>query len=129
MPQWGQRSRDRLSTCHPLLQRLMDSVIAAVDITVLCGHRSEAEQNAAYRKGFSKLQFPKSKHNSVPSMAVDVAPYPIDWDDFEAFETLASVVKTHWNLIPPEERGGWELQWGGDWSRFRDMPHWELKRK
>jgi peptidoglycan L-alanyl-D-glutamate endopeptidase CwlK len=107
----------------------MGSVIEVMDITVLCGHRTEAEQNDAYRKGFSKLQFPKSKHNSMPSMAVDIAPYPIDWDDFERFETVASVVKTHWNLIPHEERRGWELQWGGDWSRFRDMPHWELKRK
>jgi len=129
MPQFSQRSRDRLNTCHPLLQRLMGSVIEVMDISVLCGHRTEAEQNDAYRKGFSKLQFPKSKHNSMPSMAVDIAPYPIDWDDFERFETVASVVKTHWNLIPHEERRGWELQWGGDWSRFRDMPHWELKRK
>ena len=114
MPQFSKRSEDRLDTCHPLLQKLMRSVIGVVDITVLCGHRGEEEQ---------------SKHNSMPSMAVDIAPYPIDWDDFERFETVASVVKTHWNLIPPEERRGWELQWGGDWSRFRDMPHWELKKK
>lgn len=129
MPQFSKRSEDRLDTCHPLLQKLMRSVIGVVDITVLCGHRGEEEQNAAYRKGFSKLQFPKSKHNIMPSMAVDIAPYPIDWDDFERFETVASVVKTHWNLIPPEERRGWELQWGGDWKNFRDMPHWELKKR
>jgi len=50
-------------------------VIKTIDCTVVCGHRGEEEQNAAYEAGNSLLMFPKSNHNVFPSNAIDLVPY------------------------------------------------------
>jgi len=99
----GAASKVKLATCHPELRRLIETVAAGVDegdlayagihdITVLCGYRGEAEQEAALAKGNSKVPFPRSKHNRVPADAVDVAPYPIDWQNVRAFEVLHAYI-------------------------------------
>lgn len=76
---YSKTSRRRLDTCTPNIQRLMEAVLPHWDHSILCGHRTEAEQTKAYRGGFSKVQYPNSKHNSLPSTAVDIQPYP--WKD------------------------------------------------
>jgi len=86
---FGKSSLQRLRTCHDDLQLLCHAILEDMDITVLCGYRSEAEQNAAFAKGTSKLKFPRSKHNSFPSLAVDIAPVKngkVDWNDIKLFE-------------------------------------------
>ena len=76
---FGRTSARRLATCTLDMQTLMVAAISAddcpVDFSVICGHRTEAEQNDAHARGASKLRWPKSRHNSYPSMACDVAPY------------------------------------------------------
>jgi len=104
----------------------MEDVLQELDISILCGHRSKAEQNRAYEDGFSKVQFPHSKHNSLPSMAVDVAPYPINWNDVARWKKLGEVVWKCWLRLPISERAGYQLVWGGDWKLFKDSPHFEL---
>ena len=87
----GKSSRDKLSTCHVELQDLIQEVAAGVDqgdlayagihdITVLCGHRGEQEQNEAVANGASETPWPRSKHNRLPSDAVDVSHHPVDWN-------------------------------------------------
>jgi peptidoglycan L-alanyl-D-glutamate endopeptidase CwlK len=96
-------SRRRLASCHSDLYRLIVLVSKGIDegdlsyagvkdMTVLCGYRGEAEQNKAVADGASKTPWPKSKHNRVPSDAVDVAPFPIDWKDTKAFDALHAYV-------------------------------------
>ena len=119
-------SRERLQTCHDLLQILMTDVLEEMDISILCGHRTAAEQNKAWADGFSKVQFPNSKHNSLPSMAVDVAPFPINWNDAERWKKLGEVVWNCWQKLPISERAGYRLVWGGDWKKFKDSPHFEI---
>ena len=83
MPHFSEISKTRLSTCHRDLQALFNHVILEYDCTVVCGTRNKEEQDAAYKAGNSTLQFPKSKHNHHPSLAVDVAPFEktaIDWN-------------------------------------------------
>lgn len=128
MSQFSARSLKNLEQCHPLLQLLMYEAIKVTDFSVICGFRGEREQNEAYDSGASKLKWPKSKHNQTPSLAVDIVPYPIDWNDEARFKELAATVKACWNKIPPEQRAGWILTWGGDWKRFRDMPHFEISK-
>jgi peptidoglycan L-alanyl-D-glutamate endopeptidase CwlK len=127
MPKFSAKSRERLDTCHPLLVRLMNSAITDYDFTVLCGHRGQVEQDKAFAAGNSKLKFPKSKHNVTPSMAVDIAPYPVDWNDLHRFDKLSEVVRRHWEAMPVKERQGYELVWGGGWASFPDRPHYELR--
>ena len=49
-------------------------------------------QGRAFLDGKSKLDWPHSKHNRTPSLAVDIAPYPIDWKDTGAFMVLRGFV-------------------------------------
>ena len=82
--------RARLDGVHPDLVRLCEALDEALqaetaqELAVVCGHRGEREQEAAYRAGRSKARFGASAHNMTPSMAVDVAPMKgltaIDWD-------------------------------------------------
>lgn len=128
MNRYSTRSRENLDTAHPLLQDLFQTVLKWYDHTVLEGHRGEEAQNRAAREGKSKLRFPKSKHNSFPAVAVDVAPYPIDWKDRERFYHFAGFVMGVAAMM------GIELRWGGDWDgdgdfsdqSFDDLPHFEL---
>lgn len=88
----GKDSNRHLDTCHPELQNLIRRVAAGIDegdlkyagvtdIAVLCGYRGEEEQNKAVAEGASETPWPRSKHNRMPSDAVDVVPYPIRWKD------------------------------------------------
>lgn len=130
MPIFSQKSKDKLATCDDRLQTIFNLVVVDFDCTIIAGHRGESEQNALYNADPPKTQvkYPDSKHNSSPSKAVDVAPYPIDWDDRERFSYFAGcVVTTARNL-------GIGIRWGGDWNgdnilkdnNFDDLPHFEL---
>ena len=127
---YGKSSSKRLASCDPRLQLLMQTVLARsdCDISILCGHRSEEDQEAAFQSKRSKVRFPNSKHNSSPSRAVDVAPYPIDWEDLKRFEELADLV------LDVADDLNIAVRWGGDWDMdgdttdqtFNDLPHFEL---
>lgn len=128
MPKFSKKSAERLAECHPDLQRLFKKVIETVDCTILCGYRGEKEQKEAFEKGHSKLEFGLSKHNVKPSLAVDVSPFPIDWNDRERFYYFGG-----WVLAVAETMGI-KIRWGGDWNRNHnlkdqhlfDLPHFEL---
>lgn len=120
MPFFSQKSLSKLNTCHPDLVHLMSEVIKEIDFTIICGHRGCEEQNKAFAEGKSKLQFPNSKHNSFPSRAVDIAPFPIDWEDAKRFKELAEKVKS------AAHRLGIGIRWGGDFETLVDMPHYQL---
>ena len=79
-------SKERLKTCHRDLQLLFAHVIQDYDCSVICGHRGEIEQDAAFAEGKSQLKWPDSKHNKVPSEAADVAPHEevIDWGKLQS---------------------------------------------
>lgn len=128
MPKFSRKSEDKLFTCAAPLQLVFLEVIREYDCTVLCGHRSKKKQDEAFRTGHSKLCFPNSCHNSKPSMAIDVAPYPIDWNDTKRFYHFGGYV------LGCAAALGWRLRWGGDWDSdfdlndqsFMDLVHFEF---
>lgn len=124
MPVLGDISRKRLQTCHPELIRVVEWGIKAapdnLDFAVICGHRTEEEQEAAFRKGTSKRRWPHSKHNAFPSRAVDLAPYPINWEDEARFHELAGLILGVGGIIQIR------VSWGGYWKSWQDRPHFEL---
>lgn len=134
MPSYSVRSKERLNTCHKDLRMIFNAVIPHFDNSILCGHRDEAAQMEAYNSGKSQLKWPQSKHNKSPSMAVDVAPYPIDWQDLDRFRYFAGYVMGVADILHAEGLIAHRLRWGGDWNRdtqvkdnnFNDMPHFEL---
>jgi peptidoglycan LD-endopeptidase CwlK len=120
MSHLGKKSKERLATCHPDLQSLFEKLGETENFSVLCGHRDRDAQEAAYLSGNSRALFGESPHNRLPSMAVDIAPYPIDWNDAGRFRDLAVKVKEL------SKKMGIPLTWGGDFKSFVDMPHFEL---
>lgn len=128
MPQFSAKSKERLATCHILLQQVCNEVIKHYDCTVVCGHRNKEDQEEAVRTGKSKVHFPNSKHNPEPSEAVDLVPCPVDWNNKEAFYHFAGFVRGVAAMMNVKVR------WGGDWDgdfdlkdqNFFDLPHFEL---
>jgi peptidoglycan LD-endopeptidase CwlK len=125
---FSQTSQERLASAHPVLQKLFNEVIRYVDCTIICGHREKAAQNLAVAGGHSKTRYPFSPHNKIPASAIDVMPYPIDWQDTERIAAFAGFV------LGVAAMKGIDIKWGGDWNgnfnlkdqSFVDMPHYEL---
>ena len=133
MPAFSNSSRAKLLTCHTDIQRLFSRVVDKYDCTVLEAHRSIETQAEYYRTGRSKVKL--SKHNSWPSLAIDIAPYPIpdEWGEGNELEKakfyhFAGYVK---GLA---DEMGIKIRWGGDWDSdldfddqtFMDLVHFEL---
>lgn len=134
MPQnkFSALSLGRLQGCHIDLFNLMHAVLERQDITILCGHRGQAEQEAAFAAGNSKLHYPHGKHNAIPSKAVDIQPYPFSKDPKEQREQLIALS----NIVSEEAaRLQIPIRFGGDWdgnpntpNKFDDLFHYEIKR-
>ena len=122
MPELSKLSLERLATCHPDLQKVVIEAAKTFDFTVACGHRGEQDQNEAYARGFSKLKFPHSRHNSFPSHAVDLVPYPVDWSDVGRFNAMAAALKAAALAL------GINIEWGGDFRGGWDRPHYQLPK-
>lgn len=129
MPKFGTRSLESLNTAHEDLQNLFKEVVKTFDCSVIEGFRDEERQNSLYHSGYSKAKYAQSRHNVNPSNAVDVVPYPVDWDDANRFYLFAGYVLSTANRL------GINVKWGGDWdgdldikdNLFNDLAHWELK--
>ena len=128
MNKFSLQSISKLEETHPALQELFHEVLHFMDCTILEGHRNEERQDDFFKMGKSELKWPDSKHNSLPSMAVDVAPYPIDWTDTPRFYHFAGIV------LGIASQVGVKIRWGGDWDgdkefkdqTFNDLVHFEL---
>ena len=131
MPSFSDKSLAKLATCDPRLQRVFHEVVRNFDCTILEGHRDKERQNRMVEEGKSQVRWPDGKHNTVPSMAVDVTPYPIVWDDRERQTLFAGFV------LATAKAKDIDLRWGGDWDRdtevrdntFDDLVHFELVGK
>jgi len=131
MPSFSKISKARFNTLDTKLQLILIQAIEEYDFSIIGGHRTRADQDKAYEAGRSKVQWPHSKHNHYPSKAVDIAPYPINWNDREGFVYLAGLIK---GIAAAK---GIKIRWGGDWDSdndfkdqsFHDLPHFELIEK
>lgn len=123
-----------LATCHPDLQTLFNEVIKSFDCTVLEGHRDEAAQDRAVKDGKSQLAYPFGKHNATPSNAVDVSPYPIEWQNLNRFYWFAGYVMGIAQKLLDDGKMSHAIRYGGDWNsnkeitdnHFNDLVHFEL---
>lgn len=116
MATFGHTSESRLNTVHPDLQRLFRRVVKTYDCTIIYGMRSLETQEKLVADGLSKTL--NSKHlvqDDGWAHAVDVAPYPIDWDNTKRFYHFAGFVQAI------AEEMGINIRWGGDWDSDRDL--------
>jgi peptidoglycan L-alanyl-D-glutamate endopeptidase CwlK len=127
MPSFGKRSKLILKDVHPDIVSVLEDVIKYIDFSVISGHRGQVEQTGIFLAGKSKTPWPMSKHNSMPAEAVDLAPYPINWEKPNRFIYLAG------HIMAAARNRGIVLRWGGDWAMshmnnyqtFNDWGHFE----
>ncbi len=128
MPSFGKNSERNLETCHTDIQIILREAIKTIDFSVISGHRGPKEQNEAFISGNSKLKYPESKHNGFPSKAVDIVPYPCNYNDLGSFYLLAGYITR------VAEEKGIKIRHGGDWDgdwktkdqTFNDLGHFEI---
>lgn len=135
MPKFSQESFSKLTTCHPDLQALMYEVIKNFDCTIIEGYRNEVDQEKAFAAGNTKLHWPDGKHNRLPSIAIDVAPYPVpEWNKESDFIYFGGIVMGIAVMLKDSGKMTHALRYGGDFNKnqrvsdssFLDAVHFEL---
>ena len=131
------RSLSNLQGVHPQLVAVVQRAIQITmqDFSVLQSVRTQAEQNALYAQGRTKpgpvvTWTLRSKH--IPgadgySHAVDIVPYPVDWNTPARFDAVAKA------MFAAADQLGCVIRWGADWDRDgkprekgeTDSPHFE----
>ena len=136
MPHFSKSSISKLETCDPELQTLFNYVIKHFDCKVIYGYREKKAQNAAFDGGFSTIKYPYSNHNKQPSQAVDVIPWPIQWNNTDRMRYFIGFVKGVARMLKDYGSMEVEITTGIDWDndtvltdqRFNDFPHFQIKR-
>lgn len=144
MFKFGKISKQRLSTCHPDIQLIMDTFISLslIDFGIAEGYRSIEDQIKYFKQGKSKIDGYKrrSKHNYKPSLAVDIYPFfngKAQWDN-EHLSYLAGGIHAVSEMLLKENKTTHRIRWGGNWDMdgkilidqsFDDRPHFELIKK
>jgi len=113
---------------------LFQEVVKRYDCQVIQGARSIEDEKADIAKGVSHLMNPMNSKHVVDSetrplaLAVDVAPYPIDWGKSGRFCHFAGYVEKTAEVM------GIPIRWGGEWNgtwnkpgQLDDLDHFELK--
>ena len=120
---WGKTSLDRLATCDKKLQDLANMMLerSPFDLTITCGYRTKDEQEKAYKDGKSRAKFGESKHNVFPSKSIDIAPYPLSWDnnDIRWWKMIALAYEC-------ARIKNIKIRSGAFFSSISDLPHIEL---
>lgn len=119
----SQKSIDRLSGVHPDLVSVVKRAIevSEVDFAVLEGFRSKARQEQLVAAGASQTM--NSRH--LTGHAVDLGAMvsgTVRWDWPLYYKVADAMKKAAAELKVP-------IEWGGDWKKFKDGPHFQLPHK
>lgn len=116
---FGERSKGVRDSLCPQLVHVVNLVADVMNVALTSGHRGREEQTQLHIDGYG-IAWPRSYHNHYPSEAVDIAPYPVDYDDLTRFYELMGIVQgiciAH----------GYKVTCGGHWKR-RDFPHFQVE--
>jgi peptidoglycan L-alanyl-D-glutamate endopeptidase CwlK len=140
MPSYSNRSLFKLKGCHDDLITLFKEIIKEYDNSILEGIRTPERQQELFAQGKSKLDgiTKISKHQITEyrdkSIAVDSAPWPIDWNDLNRFYHYAGYVKGVADRLYYEGKMNHKIRCGADWDgdnsfkdqSFNDLAHFEL---
>jgi peptidoglycan L-alanyl-D-glutamate endopeptidase CwlK len=120
MRRYSKRSLNNLKGIHPDLRRVIDRALqdGPLDFIVIEGLRTMQRQRELVASGASKTM--NSRH--LTGHAVDLLPIGKDGPAFDwpLYDKLGPAVKA------AADAEGVEIEWGGDWTKFRDGPHFQL---
>ena len=119
----GPRSKARLQGVHPDLVKVVERAIklSEVDFTVIEGLRTLERQRKLVDAGASQTM--KSRH--LTGHAVDLAAWvdeQVDWS-WPLYDKIAAAMKQSSAQV------GVPIEWGGNWTSFKDGPHFQLPWK
>jgi len=125
MYKFGRKSKERLKGVDHRLIKVLDELIKIMDVTIIEGLRSEERQKELLEKGATKVKY--SRH--MEGKAVDLAPYPIDWENRDGFHYMGGMIRGIAHQL------GLKIRWGGDWNSdgdvkdngFDDLVHIEIR--
>ena len=111
------KSLKKMEGVHPDLVAVVKRAIEITeqDFSVTEGLRSVERQKELVATGKSTTM--NSRH--LTGHAVDLVPYPVSWD-WEFFYPIADAMKD------AAQELNIDLEWGGDWTSFKDGPHFQL---
>ena len=125
----SKRSLDRLDCVNPLLIAIIVEAIktSPIDFGIpqYGGMRTAIEQNELFIKSKSQLDGFSKKSYHQSGNAFDIYAY---------VDGRASWNKDHLTTIArhiqkvAKDRYSVSLQWGGDWTKFVDMPHFQISK-
>ncbi|WP_375058402.1 M15 family metallopeptidase [Zobellella sp. DQSA1] len=123
---FSQRSEQNLQGVHPDLVAVVRKALTLtfVDFTVTEGVRTKERQRELVKRGASQtmnsLHLPQANGYAH---AVDLAAWVggVRWD-WPLYHKIAEAMK----LAAAEL--GIPIEWGGDWTSFKDGPHFQLPR-
>lgn len=120
---FGSRSTKNMNGIHPDLRLVLDKALqdSPLDFVVIEGLRTKERQKELVASGASQTM--NSRH--ITGHAVDLLPIGPNGKgafDWPLYDQLGPAVKKAAADL------GIELDWGGDWKKFKDGPHFELDR-
>lgn len=129
----GKTSLARLSGVDECLVKVVMRAIeiSEVDFTVMEGKRTLERQRELYAQGRTapgKIVTWTMNSRHIEGKAVDLVPYPLDWNDLEKFDKIKDA------MFQAAREIDVNLRWGADWDgdgKYRekgeyDSPHFEL---
>lgn len=115
MPSFGEKSQAVVDTCHLDMQKIAYFVILYFDFSAVEGHRGEEDQNQMVDEGKSHVRWPDGEHNSIPSKALDITPWPAGYDE-NTMLVLAGYFMLAAQLLLERGEITHKIRWGGDWD-------------
>ncbi|MDN0093882.1 M15 family metallopeptidase [Yersinia rohdei] len=117
---FGKASESNLSGVHPDLVKVVRRALelTPIDFKVIEGRRTLDRQRELVRAGASQTM--NSRH--LTGHAVDIVPLPdgkVSWE-WKYFYPLADAMKQAAAEL------GIAVEWGGNWTTFKDGPHFQL---
>lgn len=115
----GERSLKKLSGVEDGLVRVVKRAIqiSTVDFSVVDGVRSLAKQQQNVKDGVSQTL--KSRH--LTGHAVDIYP----WVDGKTSHLDEHYLQLKDAMFKAAEIENVSIEWGGNWKKFIDKPHWQ----
>ena len=134
----SKKSMDKLKGVHPDMVKVVERAIQLTkqDFMVLEGVRTPERQKELFAQGRTKpgpkvtwtLTSNHFKQKDGYGHAVDLVPFPVDWNDLKKFDAMSQA------MFAAAKELGIKIRWGADWDSDgkprekgeSDSPHWEL---
>ena len=143
--QWGSTSIERMKGIDERLMKILFRAIRissrridGIDMTIpiFGGLRTSEDQNGLFLQGVTRADGYEKKSYHQTGLAIDVIPYvqkegvkgnAIYTKKVSPKERELLFYKVSCCILEAAAREGVKLQWGGNWSSFKDLPHFEIR--